>query len=117
MSTPTEDWCVREAILKAMARKLKCWNGLYDRPKRRLSPKRVPLKTVERLLQLYREKYFDFKVRHFHNSPFRNPHGDLRRALSPSKTGLPRKWRRDPRIRWDINHVSAANRLQVIVAL
>jgi len=26
----------------------------------------VPLKTVERVFQLYREKYFDFNVRHFH---------------------------------------------------
>jgi hypothetical protein len=26
----------------------------------------VALKTAERVLQLYREKYFDFNVRHFH---------------------------------------------------
>jgi hypothetical protein len=39
---------------------------LYDRRKRRPSPKRVPLKTAETVLQLYREKYFDFSVRHFH---------------------------------------------------
>jgi hypothetical protein len=26
----------------------------------------VPLKTAEAVLQLYREKYFDFNVRHFH---------------------------------------------------
>lgn len=38
------------------------YDGLYDRRKGRPSPKRVPLKTVEKVLQLYREKYFDFNV-------------------------------------------------------
>lgn len=42
------------------------YDGLYDRRKRRPSPKRVPLQTAERVLQLYREKYYDFNVRHFH---------------------------------------------------
>ena len=82
---------IQEVILKAMAGSLKWWeaaeiigvsdrtmrrwreryqedgyDGLYDRRKRRPSPKRVPLKTAEKVLQLYREKYFDFNVRHFH---------------------------------------------------
>jgi transposase len=82
---------VQEVILKATAGSLKWWeaaeiigvtdrtmrrwrgryeeggyDGLYDRRKRRPSPKRVPLKTAETVLQLYREKYFDFNVRHFH---------------------------------------------------
>jgi transposase len=82
---------VQEVILKALAGKLKWWeaaeiigvsdrtmrrwreryqefgyDGLYDRRKRRPSPKRVALKTAEQVLQLYREKYFDFNVRHFH---------------------------------------------------
>src|SRR5215471_18595478 len=82
---------VQEVILKAMAGSLKWWeaaeiigvtdrtmrrwrqryeeggyDGLYDRRKRRPSPKRVALKTAEKVLQLYREKYFDFNVRHFH---------------------------------------------------
>jgi hypothetical protein len=30
------------------------------------SPRRVPLETVELVLQLYQEHYFDFNVRHFH---------------------------------------------------
>ena len=42
------------------------YDGLYDRRKRRPSPRRIALKTAERVLQLYREKYFDFNVRHFH---------------------------------------------------
>jgi transposase len=82
---------IQEVILKAMAGSLKWWeaaeiigvsdrtmrrwreryqedgyDGLYDRRKRRPSPKRVPLKIAEKVLQLYREKYFDFNVRHFH---------------------------------------------------
>lgn len=82
---------VQEVILKAMAGSLKWWeaaeiigvsdrtmrrwreryqevgyDGLYDRRKHRPSPKRVSLKTAETVLQLYREKYFDFNVRHFH---------------------------------------------------
>lgn len=82
---------VQEVILKAMAGSLKWWeaaeiigisdrslrrwreryeefgyDGLFDRRKKRPSPKRVPVKTVEQVLQLYREKYFDFNVRHFH---------------------------------------------------
>lgn len=41
------------------------YDGLYDRRLRRPSPKRVPLATVERVLRLYREQYFDFNVKHF----------------------------------------------------
>ena len=82
---------VQEVILKAMAGSLKWWeaaeivgvtdrtmrrwrlryqehgyDGLYDRRKKRPSPKRVELATVEKVLQLYRERYYDFNVRHFH---------------------------------------------------
>jgi transposase len=82
---------VREVILKAMAGSLKWWeaaeilgitdrtmrrwrqgyeeygfDGLYDYRKRRPSPKRMPVATLEKVLHLYREKYFDFNVRHFH---------------------------------------------------
>jgi len=82
---------VQEVILKAMAGSLKWWeaaeiigvsdrtmrrwreryqeggyDGLYDRRKRRPSPRRIAMKTAEKVLQLYREKYFDFNVRHFH---------------------------------------------------
>lgn len=82
---------VQEVILRAMAGTLKWWeaaeiigvtdrtmrrwrqryeeggyDGLYDYRKRQPSPKRIALVTVEKVLQLYREKYFDFNVRHFH---------------------------------------------------
>jgi transposase len=90
---------VQEVILKAMAGSLKWWeaaeiigvtertmrrwreryeergyDGLYDHRKRQPSPKRVALQTVEKVLQLYREKYFDFNVRHFHEK-LREEHG------------------------------------------
>ena len=41
------------------------YDGLFDRRKKRPSPKRVPLVEVEKVLRLYREQYFDFNVRHF----------------------------------------------------
>jgi len=81
----------QEVILKAAGGKLKWWEaaeimgvtdrtmrrwrerlnqhgymGLWDYRKRQPSPKRVPMATVEKVLQLYREQYFDFNVRHFH---------------------------------------------------
>lgn len=82
---------VQEVILRAMAKKITWWqaaeilgitdrhmrrwreryeeegyDGLFDRRQGKPSPKRVPLQTVEQVLGLYREKYFDFNVRHFH---------------------------------------------------
>ena len=94
---------VQEVILKAMAGSLKWWeaaeiigvtdrtmrrwrqryeeggyDGLYDRRKRRPSPKRVALKTAEKVMQLYREKYLDFNVRHFHRKADRRARGEDR---------------------------------------
>jgi transposase len=40
--------------------------GLLDRRKGRPSAKRVPWAVTEQVLRLYRERYFDFSVRHFH---------------------------------------------------
>jgi transposase len=82
---------VQEVILRAMAKKITWWqaaeiigisdrqmrrwreryeehgyDGLYDRRRGQPSPKRVPLTTVEQVLGLYREHYFDLNVRHFH---------------------------------------------------
>jgi transposase len=42
------------------------YDGLYDRRRGKPSPKRVPLETVEKVLTLYREKYFDFNMQHFY---------------------------------------------------
>src|SRR6202047_495244 len=82
---------VQEVILRAMAKKITWWQaaeiiGISDRQMRRWrerheevgfrglvcrrgekpSPKRVAMAVVERVLGLYREKYFDLNVRHFH---------------------------------------------------
>src|SRR5579859_1418380 len=50
------------------------FDGLCDRRKGRPSPKRLPWAVVEQVLGLYREKYFDFSVRHFHEK-LREEHG------------------------------------------
>src|SRR3954468_21672889 len=42
------------------------YSGLGDRRKGKVSFRRVALKTCEEVLRLYREKYFDFSIRHFH---------------------------------------------------
>jgi transposase len=82
---------VQEVILRAMSKQITWWEaaeivgvhertmrrwrreldrygytGLLDRRSGQPSPRRVPVKTVEAVLQLYREKYYDFNVRHFH---------------------------------------------------
>jgi transposase len=82
---------VQEVILRAIAKKITWWQaaeiigisdrqmrrwrerlqefgfeGLLDRRRCRPSEKRVPLATVEQVLGLYRDRYFDLNVRHFH---------------------------------------------------
>ncbi|HEY6770279.1 MAG TPA: ISNCY family transposase [Candidatus Sulfotelmatobacter sp.] len=42
------------------------FRGLFDRRRGKPSPKRMPVAVVEKVLGLYREKYFDLNVRHFH---------------------------------------------------
>jgi transposase len=82
---------VQEVILRAMAKKITWWqaaeiigisdrsmrrwhqryeefgyDGLFDRRRGQPWPKRVPLATVEQVLGLYRDRYFDLNVQHFH---------------------------------------------------
>ena len=54
-------------------------SGLWDYRKRQPSPKRMPVEMLEKVLQLYREKYFDFNVRHFHEK-LEEEHGIEHRA-------------------------------------
>ena len=42
------------------------YDGLYDRRRGKPSPKRVPKATVEKVLELYQEQYYDLNVKHFH---------------------------------------------------
>lgn len=90
---------VQEVILRAMAKKItwlqaaeiigisdrsmRRWreryeefgyDGLLDRRTGQPSPKRVAVATVEQVLGLYGEKYFDLNVRHFHEK-LREQHG------------------------------------------
>src|ERR1039457_4465613 len=82
---------VQEVIWRAMAKKITWWqaaeilgisdrhmrrwregyqefgyDGLFDRRRGKPSPKRVPLAVVEQVLGLYRDRYADLNVRHFH---------------------------------------------------
>src|SRR6266436_6329494 len=82
---------LQDVMLKAMAKKITWWaaaeiigvsdrtmrrwhqrleedgyDGLADRRKGKPSSRRVPLKTVEEVLRLYREQYYDLNIRHFH---------------------------------------------------
>ena len=41
------------------------YGGLVDRRKGKPSSNRVAVKTVEEVLRLYREKYYDLNMRHF----------------------------------------------------
>jgi len=90
---------LQEVLLKAMAKKITWWSaaeiigvtdrtmrrwrermeehgysGLADRRKGRPSDKRVAVATVEEVLRLYRETYFDLNIRHFHEK-LREEHG------------------------------------------
>jgi transposase len=42
------------------------YTGLFDQRRGRRSIHRIPMQTAERVLGLYRERYFDLSVRHFH---------------------------------------------------
>ena len=82
---------VQDVMLQAMAKKITWWqaaeilgisdrhmrrcreryveegyNGLFDRRCGKPSSRRVPVATVEKVFGLYREKYFDLNVQHFH---------------------------------------------------
>jgi len=68
-------WYHAAEILGISARQMRRWkrryervgyDGLFDRRRQQPSPKRVPLAVVQQVLTLYRERYFDCTVLHFH---------------------------------------------------
>jgi transposase len=76
-------WVAAAEIIGVTDRTMRRWrqrwqehgySGLWDYRKRRPSPKRVPVEQLQKVLQLYREKYFDFNVQHFHEK-LRDVHG------------------------------------------
>src|SRR5664280_2000731 len=67
-------WWQAAEILGVSCRTMRRWkaryqrggyDGLFDRRRRRPSPKRVPLALAQQVLRLYREQYRDFNVAHF----------------------------------------------------
>jgi transposase len=93
---------VQEVILRAMAKKITWWqaaeiigisdrwmrrwhrryeefgyDGLFDRRMGKPSRRRVPLAQVEQVLELYRDRYFDLNVQHFHEKLRQEHHIDL----------------------------------------
>src|SRR5712691_12168610 len=79
----TLSWVQAAEILDWSPRTLRRWrwryaqwgyDGLWDRRRRRPSPRRAPVAEVERILRLYREKYLHFNARHFHDLA-RREHG------------------------------------------
>src|SRR5947199_4175300 len=42
------------------------YTGLFDQRRGKRSIHRIPLETAERVLQLYKDTYFDLNIRHFH---------------------------------------------------
>jgi transposase len=69
-------WFQAAEILGISCRQMRRWkkryethgyDGLYDRRRKIPSPKRVPLDIAEKVLRLYREKYFDFNMSHFYD--------------------------------------------------
>jgi transposase len=76
-------WLQAAQIIGISARQMRRWreryeehgyDGLFDRRRGKPSAKRVPLKTVEQVLGLYAEKYFDLNVLHFHEK-LKEKHG------------------------------------------
>ena len=68
-------WLQAAQIIGVSARQMRRWreryekdgyDGLMDRRRGKPSPKRIPLKTVEEVLELYSQHYQDFNVKHFH---------------------------------------------------
>src|SRR5436305_9257086 len=68
-------WCAAAEILGSGDRTVWRWreryveegcSGLLDRRRGKPSRRRVPVATVEKVFALYREKYFDLNVQHFH---------------------------------------------------
>jgi transposase len=68
-------WADAAEIIGISCRSMRRWrermeeggySGLADRRKGKPSSKRVPVKTVEQVLALYRDSYHDLNIRHFH---------------------------------------------------
>jgi transposase len=88
-------WADAAEIIGVSCRTMRRWrerleeggySGLMDRRKGKPSGKRIPLKTVEQILALYRETYHELNVRHFHEK-LREQH-DIRLSYTFVKQAL-----------------------------
>jgi transposase len=88
-------WLRAADVLGMSPRSLRRWRrrmeehgyeGLWDRRRRRPSPRRAPVDEVQSVLRLYRTRYGGFNVRHFHETAQRE-HG-LRLSYSFVKKAL-----------------------------
>lgn len=88
-------WWQAAEILGVSCRTMRRWkrryeqrgyDGLFDRRRRRPSPRQVPLETVRRVLCLYREQYRGYNVAHFCDQ-LRERHG-IRLSYQWIKTAL-----------------------------
>lgn len=68
-------WIQAAEIIGVSPRHMRRWkekyeqfgfHALFDGRRGRASPRRVPSATLDEVLRLYRERYFDLNVRHFH---------------------------------------------------
>jgi transposase len=68
-------WLAAAEIIGVSDRTMRRWrigmekygySGLADRRKGKPSPQRIAVATVEEVLRLYREEYYDLNIRHFH---------------------------------------------------
>lgn len=68
-------WTEAADIIGVSYRTMKRWkvryetngyDGIFDRRMKQPSPKRVPMKELQKILELYRTTYRDFNVTHFH---------------------------------------------------
>ena len=68
-------WLAAAEIIGVSDRTMRRWrmgmekfgySGLADRRKGKASPQRISVATVEEVLRLYREEYYDLNIRHFH---------------------------------------------------
>jgi transposase len=76
-------WLQAAQIIGVSARQMRRWrqryeehgyDGLIDRRRGKPSEKRIPMATIEKVMELYSGKYRDFNVRHFHEK-LREKHG------------------------------------------
>ena len=73
------------------------YTGLFDQRRGKRSIHRVPMETVEKVLGLYQERYFDLSVLHFHEKLEEEQNFDW--AFS-GRAGAGLRWRASHRSCW-----------------